>query len=340
MAERDQRWDIFKGFAVFLVVLGHLTDDNTVLETLIYTVHMPIFFIVSVYFAWYSFEKNTVKDNIIKKTKTLFLPWITWSALAVIMNCIREFLVNGVNVSFFIDKFKNVYCTSMSVWFLFVLYIIFILFGVSKAFEESIKNKCVGLLLFVGIVLLIPSLDIFEFRKIKINAFWFLLGYLLHFISVKQCIKKVFFKSGILFIPLYFCVFRLISVNEFFSFYTLHFEFMSIGRGFFVSLVSIFYCILGLAFVWGYIVEFCTYMRMDRLSFSAIGKVTMEIYTIHMMFVSYIVFVPDAVRQSHLFCNYIYMPVYAILICLVIKIIVEKILHKIKLYNVLMLGKF
>lgn len=44
MAERDQRWDIFKGFAVFLVVLGHLTDDNTVLETLIYTVHMPIFF--------------------------------------------------------------------------------------------------------------------------------------------------------------------------------------------------------------------------------------------------------------------------------------------------------
>lgn len=43
MAERDQRWDIFKGFAVFLVVLGHLTDDNTVLETLIYTVHMPIF---------------------------------------------------------------------------------------------------------------------------------------------------------------------------------------------------------------------------------------------------------------------------------------------------------
>lgn len=47
MAERDQRWDIFKGFAVFLVVLGHLTDDNTVLETLIYTVHMPIFFIVS-----------------------------------------------------------------------------------------------------------------------------------------------------------------------------------------------------------------------------------------------------------------------------------------------------
>lgn len=111
MNQREEKWDIFKGFAIFLVVWGHLIweENYTVPATLIYVVHMPMFFVVSGYFAYYSFEKNSTTKIIGKKTKMLFLPWITWSALAVIMNCVRHFLISGVSISYVVEILKDVY---------------------------------------------------------------------------------------------------------------------------------------------------------------------------------------------------------------------------------------
>lgn len=342
MNQREEKWDIFKGFAIFLVVWGHLIweENYTVPATLIYVVHMPMFFVVSGYFAYYSFEKSSTTKIIGKKTKMLFLPWITWSALAVIMNCVRHFLISGVSISYVVEILKDVYCTPMSLWFLFALYVIFIIFGVSLSFGIFIQRRYVGLLLFVILVLLIPSTKIFVLHKIKSNAFWFLFGYLLHFVNIKTHIMQLAMRCSILFIPLYWVVFHFITVDDFFHYYNFEFGTMDIGKGIFVTVLSVFYTLLGLAFVWEYIVRLILHIKTQTMLFSDFGKNTMEIYTIHMMFVSYVVLVPNVVRQSYIFCQYVYMPIYAILICLVIKVLSEKVLHKIKIYNVLMLGKY
>ena len=65
-AKRDIYWDIIKGVAIFLVVLGHSLQyfyidsaySNTdFLFSFIYSFHMPLFMVVSGYFAYSSFSK-------------------------------------------------------------------------------------------------------------------------------------------------------------------------------------------------------------------------------------------------------------------------------------------
>lgn len=48
--QRDASFDILKGMAIILVVVGHAIDDTCLLWRVITSVHMPLFFLVSGYF--------------------------------------------------------------------------------------------------------------------------------------------------------------------------------------------------------------------------------------------------------------------------------------------------
>lgn len=352
MGNREEKWDIFRGIAILLVVIGHLVEGNTAMWNLIYVVHIPIFFIISGYFAFYSVKKYSFKENQIKKAKTLLLPWFTWSAVAVAMNCLKEFVTNGVSVSYFCEKFTQVYATSMSIWFLWALWVVFVLFTLvyyvvnkvccSKGLANDEKNnsdRWIALVFFI-IILLIPNVSVMTFNKIKLNAVWFLAGYLLHYVNMDGRAFKSLAKVGIIYLPLYYVVFhKLITAQEFMVYYNLNFDGLSVGRSVFVSMVSIVYTLIGIAFVWEYVAPLIKIVRLNGL-FSGIGNATMEIYTIHMMFVAYVVLVPEFIAQNPIVCAYLYMPVYAMLICWFIKLLSEKVLHKIPPYNILMLGKW
>lgn len=175
MSNCEEKWDIFRGIAILLVVIGHLIESNTAMWNLIYVVHIPTFFLISGYFTFSSVLKYSFKENQIKKAKTLLLPWLTWSTLAV-------------------------------------------------------------------------------------------------------------------------------------------------------------------AFVWEYVVSWIRLAHLNKL-FIGIDNATMEIYTIYMMFVAYVVLVPGCIAQSPIVYTYLHMPLYVMLICWVIKLLSEKVLQKIPPYNILMLGK-
>lgn len=55
---RDNTFDIIKGIGILLVIIGHLAHGYGVLIPIIYTFHMPLFFIVSGYF----YKEKGVKE--------------------------------------------------------------------------------------------------------------------------------------------------------------------------------------------------------------------------------------------------------------------------------------
>ena len=79
--------DQLKGIAIFGVVLGHLIGHNAGsdngLWTFIYSFHMPLFMFISGYLASVTSTAETLSWNkigrtILKKSRTLLLPSLTW----------------------------------------------------------------------------------------------------------------------------------------------------------------------------------------------------------------------------------------------------------------------
>lgn len=85
--ERIIVWDLLKLFAIFLVVWGHCmqhllqlpTNENSVFLW-ISSFHMPLFMCLAGLFAERTF-KRPFKDYMLKRSRQLLLPWISWSLI-------------------------------------------------------------------------------------------------------------------------------------------------------------------------------------------------------------------------------------------------------------------
>lgn len=71
---RDQTLDIIKGIGIILMVVGHSGSPDYV-HDIIYTFHMPLFFIAS---GWFFSERNLEdsKGFVMRKLKNIYLPYI------------------------------------------------------------------------------------------------------------------------------------------------------------------------------------------------------------------------------------------------------------------------
>ena len=87
MKERIVYIDRLKGFGIFLVVLGHLIQNNVVngtsniLFNIIYSFHMPFFFFLSGYVAYKSTKIDsfkTIPSYIRSKSIALLIPMLSW----------------------------------------------------------------------------------------------------------------------------------------------------------------------------------------------------------------------------------------------------------------------
>lgn len=79
MKKNRIRWvDLAKGIAILLVIIGH-TVDNKVIIGVIYSFHMPLFFILSGYTATLSLNKTQLLLKFRKAAKSLLLlVYIIW----------------------------------------------------------------------------------------------------------------------------------------------------------------------------------------------------------------------------------------------------------------------
>lgn len=82
--QRDKSLDLLKAFAIFLVIWGHAimhfrpNYEESISFHVIYSFHMPLFMMLSGFFATSSMKLGAV-DFFSKKFKQLLLPCITWA---------------------------------------------------------------------------------------------------------------------------------------------------------------------------------------------------------------------------------------------------------------------
>lgn len=171
--------DRLKGFAIFLVVLGHVIQYNSLdftsnkLFAAIYSFHMPLFFFISGYIA----EKMT--DNIGfrayggfigKKSMALLLPLFSWPLVTSYLFSVDRNVADIPNI-----LVRQI--VTPDLWFLHSLFLIFLIYGVVRVLQdrqaENVRSS--AQIMFHGLALA----ACFGFSKVfpDLNALPYIMNY-------------------------------------------------------------------------------------------------------------------------------------------------------------------
>lgn len=160
MYDRNLWVDYAKAIGIFLVVYGHVSRGvynasipidvglYTLIDSVVYTFHMPLFFFLSGLFFMHSLEKRGKLRLVFSKVDTIVYPYLLWS-----------FIQGGVMV--FLSAFTNnkadantlltiLWQPHWQFWFLYALFMIFLL----SSILFSANNDGVVIITFAVSVLL------------------------------------------------------------------------------------------------------------------------------------------------------------------------------------------
>ena len=132
--ERLVHIDIMKGFAIVLVVMGHLyipyTDYlNETLNQMIYSFHMPLFIFLSGFVFHSAGDLSTIKKSVIKRCITLLIPYIGFLSLYCFI--FRQSLL----LRFLDDEMHAGY------WFMLVLFLVILLTNIQHFIQLKVKRQ-------------------------------------------------------------------------------------------------------------------------------------------------------------------------------------------------------
>ena len=152
MKERILYIDRLKGFGIFLVVIGHLIQNNVIdgtsntLFSVIYSFHMPFFFFLSGYVAYKTTKINsltTIPLYIKNKAIALLIPMLSWPL-------IHKYFFKYTNEYSF-NSIENILISEISnpgLWFLKMLFEIFVIYSIFHVISMSLNIKKLLLLIF------------------------------------------------------------------------------------------------------------------------------------------------------------------------------------------------
>lgn len=138
MKERIVYIDQLKGLAIMLVVMGHINafclgEDNVILQAIIASLDMPLFFFLSgMFMKREPFSRIETVDFIKRKTRSLLFPFLT-------VGFIYTFYAGRSLSGFWADEWKYGY------WFLLVLWIFSIVFIVFNWLVHFIIKRMPGI---------------------------------------------------------------------------------------------------------------------------------------------------------------------------------------------------
>lgn len=185
---------ILKAFAIFSVVCAHISlipetfsKESVFVCTLlneIGAVGVGIFYCVSGYlFAYEKEKKNSFVTFLVKKIKTIGLPWIVSASLVYFYVAIRK----GGS---FQEWLLSVVGYMSSYWFLTVLFMLYIIyFFVQKAKHHKAVVTMLGVLSLVSVILRVKGIIEQDSLGVYLNIFnwsvFFSLGYLVNGVKEK-----------------------------------------------------------------------------------------------------------------------------------------------------------
>lgn len=195
--KRIRLWDIAKGVAIILVILGHateLSDKGTdhFLHSFIYSFHMPLFMIISGYFFAYSLSWRNNRDIVNRKLIQLICPILLFSTI--------EFFAIRFNPSYSMkDNLYSFYAVLIrTLWFLQALFFSSMLVLIVERFT---KHHIAFYALLLGVFVLTPDLLKSAGTKFLFPCFLYgLLIYRFHLdTQAKQKPLLIFIVSSLLF---------------------------------------------------------------------------------------------------------------------------------------------
>jgi fucose 4-O-acetylase-like acetyltransferase len=204
--------DRLKGFAIFLVVIGHLIQNNlkegesNSLFSIIYSFHMPLFFFLSGYVAYSSTKVKSINSFIAylhKKAVSLLIPMLSWPF-------IRKYLFTNSTDFNFSSILENLVLeiSNPGLWFLkmlFQIYFIYSLFHIISDRYNEMKKITFDTILFLcflaGLGLIFLVIKDYEIVTFSFNFSFFMFGlFIFKFKEKLKFIKNYFFSSSLVLI--------------------------------------------------------------------------------------------------------------------------------------------
>ncbi len=165
MTERTDWVDYAKGIGIILVVYGHLLSSGLhaglaipesfflLSDSLVYSFHMPLFFLLAGLFTAHSYEKRGAKKFLLNKLETIAYPYLIWSLLQSLMEL--AFASQSFRGGTYEQILEIPFLPWAQFWFLYALFDMYVAFAVFRVFGRS-----------APVLLLIVSLGLF-FRPIE-----------------------------------------------------------------------------------------------------------------------------------------------------------------------------
>lgn len=152
---RIEYLDLAKAIGIILVIAGHVVSSDTAAKKVIYSFHMPLFFLLSgvLLKARAKYSRETWVRLIIKKAKGLLVPFVLWGLIyssfsfkhtALILYGTRETLIAAESLT--------------SLWFLPVMFLAFLLCEGALQITNRLKTPWIGILISTVILAIIGFL--------------------------------------------------------------------------------------------------------------------------------------------------------------------------------------
>lgn len=293
MKEREDWIDYLRGVAILLVVLGHairpsMQHDYVALNILfwtIYSIHMPLFFMISGYLL--SKSINSVKafgEFFLKKCKVYLIPFLSYSMIIYLMIKVFCFyfssdLLNDENIRnieyyhiFLIGVLKGENPFATHLWFLPALFLMVIFSAaVYWVIGKNYANACLGISIILWcLVALLNFKTIHVLKMVMWDYVYFSIGLIFKMLYDKLTQYK---KELFLFLTAFFVTYIVIYtyLTKYLELVQIYIYILQIVRFFAISVICMSSAVLSRCIYKGKMLKW-------------IGKNSMEIYLFHQPF--------------------------------------------------------
>ena len=275
---------VAKAIGIVLMVVGH-SGCPLILNRLIYSFHIPLFFFLSGYFMRFPDSNKDLSSSIIRKLKGLYIPYVKWSVVFLLFhNAFYKWHIltsNDHSYSWWeiLNRFIHIVC-GMGMhdsllgpfWFLrnLLLSSIISLFIVYFVRHSRILPLIILLLMSVVFSYWEPDM-IFDIslRDVFYGGSFFYSGYLFHIMEGRLTSPKRVYNNG--FFMVSFLVLFVVVILSLPDGYTFMTDLRKQPYHFAIALIGI------------YVVMFISYVFRECDTMQFIGKSTMDIFALHLL---------------------------------------------------------
>lgn len=197
VAMKNQTLNVLKGFAIVLVVYGHVIQRTMVVAgqdffshpvfKIIYTFHLPLFVFISGYLLAFSLQRRSLRAVFLTRCKSLLIPFAVWSILDLLINSFLSKMDGNGEPIHWGQEIVQYLFVNPAVWFLFMLFMMSCVLLWSVKLQNRLGLAAFGIV-YAGI-LIIPVNEYAAVYYVK----WFYLFYLAGY-CVNRYVMKIIAK--------------------------------------------------------------------------------------------------------------------------------------------------